>query len=34
MVIEDGASKGRVVIQELWSLGGGKWQVHSFARPY
>lgn len=32
-VIEASSSKGCVVIQELWGLGGGKWQAYSFARP-
>lgn len=32
-VIEASSSKGYVVIQELWGLGSGKWQVYSFARP-
>ncbi len=31
-VIEASSSKGRVVIQELWGLNGGKWQVFSFVR--
>lgn len=32
-VIEASNSKGCVVIQKLWGLDGGKWQVYSFARP-
>jgi len=33
-VIEASSSKGCVIVRELWGLGGGKWQVHSFARAY
>ena len=32
-VIEASSSKGCVVIQKLWGLDSGKWQVYSFARP-
>ena len=32
-VIEASSSKGCVVMQKLWGLDGGKWQVYSFARP-
>ena len=33
-VIEASSSKGCVIVRELWGLGSGKWQVHSFARAY
>ncbi len=33
-VIEASSSKGCVIVRELWGLGSGKWQVHSYGRPY
>ena len=33
-VIEASSSKGCVIVRELWGLGGGKWQVHSYGRAY
>ena len=33
-VIEARSSKGCVIVRELWGLGGGKWQVHSYGRAY
>lgn len=32
-VIEASSSKGCVVIRDIWGLDGGKYRVHSFARP-
>lgn len=32
-VIEASSSKGCVIVRELWGLGSGKWQVHSYGRP-
>ena len=33
-VIEASSSKGYVIVRELWGMNGGKWRIHSFARPY
>lgn len=33
-VIEASSSKGCVIVRELWGLGSGKWQVHSYGRAY
>ena len=33
-VIEASSSKGCVIVRELWGLGSGKWQVHSYGRTY
>lgn len=32
MVVEASSAKGRVIMRELWGLGGGTWQVHSYGR--
>ncbi len=33
-VIEASSSKGCVIVRELWGLGSGNWQVHSYGRAY
>jgi|AGTN01.1.fsa_nt_gi Cell wall-associated hydrolases (invasion-associated proteins) len=33
-VIEASSCKGRVVIRELWGIGGGEWRVYMAGRPY
>ena len=33
-IIEASSSRGRVILNELWGLGNGKWQIYMYTRPH